>query len=88
MKVVDEWLLKVNALAEEAEALYYNELLTVFKRMDDDMLIYLAYWNFGHSYPPNDTPLTKMCKEELILRNNEYTEEKALALESQLEKFY
>jgi len=87
MRVVDEWMSKVNSSAEEAEELYYNQLLPIFKRMDDDMLIYLAHWNFGYSGPIGDSDLTKMCKEELKRRNNEYTIEKGEELDSQLEKF-
>ena len=70
-----------------------DELADLFERKDisidsfsDDQLMYLIYWNFGVS-GVYTMPETKLAEEELIKRNNPYSEEYAELVSNKAQEF-
>lgn len=70
-----------------------DELASLFEQGDisidwfsDDQLMYLVYWNFGVS-GAYTMPETTKAMDELIKRNNPYSEEYAELINTKAEEF-
>ena len=78
----ENWLNKTDELADLFERGDIN-----IDRFTDDQLHYLIYWNFGVS-GAYTMPETLKAQEELIKRNNPYSDEYAQLIVDKAEEYY
>lgn len=79
------WLKTTNDQGNKLDHLY-NQLDSEIRKTDNDVLIYLVYWNNGIS-GATETEQVKLYKEELRRRGTPYTEEIGEALNAELEPY-